>query len=89
MPTIHTVKSWPQFFSAIERGEKTHELRPNDRGYKVGDMLLLQEWDPETEAYSGREMKIEVTYITSSEMTCAVSDQALHQDYVILSVRRV
>jgi hypothetical protein len=50
---------------------------------------LLQEWDPKTKKYSGQEMKVQVTYITSAEMTCAVSDKALHHDYAILSIGKL
>jgi hypothetical protein len=42
--TVHELKSWPEFFSAIETGEKTFELRRNDRNYQVGDVLVLREW---------------------------------------------
>lgn len=37
----HTVKSWVHFFDAIESGNKKHDLRKNDRNYKVGDTLIL------------------------------------------------
>jgi hypothetical protein len=43
---IHGLKTWPQFFQAILDGVKTFELRQDDRGFEVGDVLLLQEFDP-------------------------------------------
>ena len=37
----HTVKCWPNYWDAIERGEKTFEVRLDDRGYQKGDILSL------------------------------------------------
>jgi ASC-1-like (ASCH) protein len=39
----------------IKSGRKTFEHRVNDRNYKPGDTLLLREWDPETETYTGND----------------------------------
>jgi len=61
--TVHELKSWPEFFEAVWRGEKTAELRKNDRGFKVGDVLRLREWEPNTQMYSGREVRREVTHV--------------------------
>lgn len=85
--TTHFLKSWPRFFSAIQDGSRTHELRKNDRDYHVGDRLVLQEFDISTDIYTGRKCTVEVTSITSIYEPCAVSDEALHKDYCILSVK--
>ena len=37
----HTLKTWPQYFDAVKRGEKTFEVRRNDRGFQEGDIVLL------------------------------------------------
>ncbi|MFB9122518.1 DUF3850 domain-containing protein [Paraburkholderia dipogonis] len=87
--TTHTLKSWPRFFEAIVRGSRTHELRKNDRDFHVGDRLTLQEFDVSSGAFTGRECMVEVTSMTSTLEPCAVSAQALHQDYCILSIRLV
>jgi hypothetical protein len=50
----HEVKSWPESFVDVCSGTKTFEVRENDRDYHVGDYLLLFEWDPKTEQYTGR-----------------------------------
>jgi hypothetical protein len=42
----HYLKTWPEYFQAIKSGEKKAELRLNDRDFKVGDELVLQEYDP-------------------------------------------
>jgi hypothetical protein len=61
--TLHELRSWPEFFNPLLTGEKTFELRKNDRDFKVGDELLLREWEPFTEKYSGRELHLKVVYI--------------------------
>jgi len=83
---VHKVKSWPWFFEAMKAGSKKHDMRKTDRNYKVGDMLLLQEFDPRTGQYTGREHSMVITYITSRETPCALSSNGLAQDHIILSV---
>jgi hypothetical protein len=50
---IHHLKTWPHYFQAIKRGEKTFELRFNDRGFREGDTLMLQEWDNRRGVFTG------------------------------------
>jgi hypothetical protein len=59
----HCLKTWPEFYKAIESGEKTFEVRKNDRKYKPGDALLLQEYDPTKEEYTGKEWHGHITYM--------------------------
>ena len=65
---VHLLKTWPCFFQAVQRGEKCFELRRDDRKFAVGDCLVLQEFDPETERYSGNEVALRVTYLTREFM---------------------
>lgn len=51
----HNLKTWPEYFQAVIDGKKTFEIRKNDRDFKVGNELLLQEYDPEQETYTGRQ----------------------------------
>lgn len=87
MPKIHELKSWPQFFRAIKDGSRTHELRRNDRDFNIGDVLILQEFDPDLQHYTGDVLNVEVTSITSFAQPCAVSGAALDPSFCILSVR--
>lgn len=67
-PASHVVKTWPPYFEDICSGAKTFEVRRNDRGYAVGDILDLVEYDPKDGAsyglhHSGRNTFKRVTYI--------------------------
>jgi hypothetical protein len=59
----HGLKCHPEPFTALLRGTKTFEFRKDDRGFAVGDLLHLREWDHETGLYSGRDVVREVTYV--------------------------
>lgn len=84
----YEVKSWPHFFQAIKKGEKLHDMRDlRDRRYKIGDFLILQEYDPFKGEYTGETCTVEVTYITSADTPCAFSSAALAPGYCILSLR--
>ena len=86
-PAVQELKCWPEFFEAITLGEKRHDLRRSrDRHFKVGDQLRLREYDPASSSYTGREQTVVVTYITSAERSCALSNEALHPDFCILSI---
>lgn len=69
----HKLKTWPQFFQAIEDGLKPFDVRKNDRGFNAGDVLHLVEYDPrgghgiEAHKYTGRAMRVNVTYVLSGE----------------------
>ncbi|MCW1412185.1 DUF3850 domain-containing protein [Rhizobium sp. 1AS11] len=59
----HILKCWPEPFQAIRRGVKPFEFRRNDRDFRVGDILKLREFDPETNRYTGAMLWQEVTYV--------------------------
>lgn len=60
---IHTLKTWPEEFQALWDGSKRFEYRHDDRGFRLGDTLLLQEYDPVTGTYSSRAIHFVVTHI--------------------------
>ena len=57
---IHELKILPQYYNDVIKGIKKFELRKDDRGYKVGDFILLKEYDNK---YTGREILLRVIYI--------------------------
>lgn len=60
--TAHEVQCWPECFRATIDGRKMFEYLPNDRDYKVGDFLILQEWD-KNRGYTGCEKQTQITYV--------------------------
>lgn len=63
MMAMHDVKIWPEFFDDVQTGRKSFELRKNDRGYKVGDLILFREWEPNTATFSGRHCTKLICYV--------------------------
>lgn len=59
-PTVHHLKTWPRYFYAVDRCQKRFELRLDDRGFKLGDILILCEWNPATEKYTGQSVKLSI-----------------------------
>jgi len=59
-------KIWPEFYQLILEGKKKYELRLGDFECKLGDILVLQEWNPETEEYTGRELEKKVTHVVKT-----------------------
>jgi len=60
--TEHDLKCWPEHYDATERGEKTLELRIDDRNYQTGDVLFLRRYEPMADAYTGASMRVRVTH---------------------------
>ncbi len=56
-------KVWPEYFNAIASGKKNYELRLDDFKVKEGDILVLEEWNPETKQHTGRKVERKVTYV--------------------------
>lgn len=67
MSKTHRIKTLPEYFQAVLEGRKPFEIRKNDRDFKVGDLLILEEWsseEPSLGGYTGRVTSREVVYIT-------------------------
>lgn len=60
----HVIKSHKENFTAGWDGQKMHEIRRNDRGYKTGQIIRLVEIDPSKENRpTGRYMDVIILYI--------------------------
>ena len=62
---VHELKTEEAYFNAIASGEKNFELRKNDRGFLVGHELLLREYCQESQTYTGRTVRREISYLLS------------------------
>lgn len=80
----HKLKTWPEYFEKVLSGEKTFEFRKNDRGFQVGDILILEEYSPTLQEYTGRKLKVLVTYIFQPITTLVLPD-----GYCIMSIKKV
>ena len=88
---IHELKTWQQYFKAVANGTKTFELRKNDRNFKVGDTLILEEWEPglintdgvtaKKQGYTGRKIEKKITYLLES------GEFGLRKGYAILGFK--
>lgn len=70
-PVVHELKTWPLYFQAVVRGEKTFEIRRNDRDFTVGDVVRLREFglhvsDPDGR-YTGAICERRIVYKTGFE----------------------
>lgn len=82
--TTHELKCWPAEFDALERGDKVHEFRLNDREFRFGDRLVLRRWDPATQEYTGKWVRRSITYVGTGfgipDGYCVLSLQLDDQD---------
>ncbi len=67
---IHDLKTLPEFFEAVISGKKKFEVRRADRPFHVGDLLALNEYDSETQEYSGRSCILKIEYILDDPEYC-------------------
>lgn len=61
MSKVHRVKLMQQFYEVVEKRTKNFEVRFNDRDYRVGDWLVLCEWDGTK--FTGHEIVRRIGYI--------------------------
>lgn len=60
---VHELKTWISYFKMVQSGEKPFELRLNDRGFLTGHELLLREYDPQTQTYTGQTLRRKITIV--------------------------
>lgn len=76
-PKTHELKCWPQYFLDLNSGNKNFEIRKDDRGFKVGDKLVIREYYPHEDSYSGTTAFRTIIYIT---------DYKQRKGYVVLGL---
>lgn len=60
MSKTHDLKILPEHFWPVVNGEKTAEVRKNDRDFHCGDKVILYEWDGE---YTGEATEREIIHV--------------------------
>lgn len=76
----HELKTWNEYFEEVFMGRKTFEVRKSDRHFEKGDILILKEWNPKTETYTGRQLARRVTYILEG------GKFGIEYGYVVMSI---
>ena len=80
--TTHDLKLHKRWFNDVANGIKTFEIRKDDRGYKVGDSLILREWE-EIIGYSSFAVLAEVTYIIRHKDFSA----GINEGYCVMGIK--
>lgn len=58
----HELKITPQYYKPVLDGEKTFEVRKNDRNFSVGDKIILREYE-NGEYTQSKDIHANITYI--------------------------
>lgn len=80
--TKHHIKCSPLYFQPMVDGDKRFEYRENDRDYKVGDMLVIEEYSIFTDKYTGRNIWFDITFIFQGDL-------GLPDGYCIMSLNQI
>lgn len=74
----HKIKISPEFFWQVFKGEKTFQIRKNDRDYRTGDKISFYEFDGH--AYTGYALSADIGFMT---------DFKQQQGYIVFSIHNV
>jgi len=75
---IHELKILPEYFKAVISGEKSFEIRKNDRPYHKGDLLALNEYDGQY--WTGNSCLVYIDYILDNA-------EYVKKDMVVMSIK--
>lgn len=67
MPTEHELKILSEHYALVCSGQKTFEIRKNDRDFQVGDILVLREFSGQEYISYSSSIRARVVYLTSFE----------------------
>lgn len=85
-PIHHDLKCHLEFFGKVNCGNKSFEVRKNDRDFRTGDTFQLRAFDKVTKEYTGQKSKIfKITYVLDLDKYLGMSASA----YVVFSWRDV
>lgn len=62
-PRIHRLKTVRPYYDHVVYDRKTFEIRKNDRDFRVGDVLILDEYKPNDGGYTGSYCVRQVSYL--------------------------
>ena len=73
--TVHDLKIEPEFFDRVLLRKKRFEVRKDDRNFKEGDILMLNEYERATKSYSGRKILVLAGKIYHDEVKFALKEK--------------
>ena len=79
----HELKIFPNFADAIICGDKTFEVRKNDRGFQAGDTCTfkLTHYKPNKQHHPIEKKLYEITYV--------LSGNGIQPEYVVFGIEEV
>lgn len=89
---IHELKTLPVYWDAVKRGEKTFEVRRDDRGFQKGDRLrLIRHNGFCTESARGVDPLHQDSYIMQFEITYILTGGqfGIEPGHVVMGIRTV
>ena len=83
-------KAWPELFEKVLSGKKNFDLRLADFDVKEGDILVFEEWNPETKKYTGRKINKKVGFVLKTkDMKFWNEDDISKYGFVAISLKDV
>lgn len=77
----HELKCWDEFIFDVATGKKPFEVRKDDRGFNVGDTLILKGWNNLFAEYTDKVVEAEITYILNGGLW------GIEEGYVVMGVK--
>ncbi|KKQ44319.1 MAG: hypothetical protein US62_C0028G0006 [Candidatus Woesebacteria bacterium GW2011_GWA1_37_8] len=88
MPKRIEKKAVPELFQKVLDGDKTFDLRLNRFECNVGDILVLREWDPKKNNYTGRVIEKEITFVLKTkELDFWPEEEIEKHGYVVMGFK--
>lgn len=81
--TTHHLKTHSSFYLELVYGRKTFEVRKNDRDFKVGDILILKEYNVATDKYTGQQKSFFVSSVLYG------GQFGIEKEYCVMSVKPI
>ena len=83
MKIVHELKVHIEYFNHLKSGIKDFEVRRNDRDYKLGDELLLKEYNPVTQSLTGNFIHRLVVYILEG------GQFGVQKGYIVMGLKKI
>ncbi len=69
---VHNVKIFPQYFKDVLVGIRKFEFLKNDMDYKVGDIVILNEYE-QGSSYTGARVALKLCYVLKDCSECSLN----------------